>query len=92
MLSIPYFIFSGFTTCSYALCIPKENNKKELSALLDILISNVIDVDKAGNFKVEFERNLRNVHINDMSTGKLSSMKFEEGNIYVFYAHFIEST
>lgn len=88
--SIPYFIFSGFTNCSYTLCIPKENNKKELSALLDILISNVIDVDKAGNFKVDFERDLGNVHINDTSTEKLSSMKFEEGNIYVLYIHHIE--
>ena len=88
--SVPDFIFSGFTNCSYTLCIPKENNKRELSALLDILINNIIDVDETSNFKVDFERNLRNVHINDTSTEKLSSMKFEEGKIYVFYIHHIE--
>lgn len=88
--SIPYFIFSGYTICSYTLYIPKENKIKELSELCDILINNVIKVDEVGNFKVDFERNLRNVHINDTSTEKLSSMKFEEGNIYVFYTHHIE--
>lgn len=88
--SIPYFIFSGFTTCSYTLCIPKENNKKELSALLDILISNVIDVDKAGNFKVDFERDLRNVRKSDTSIEKISNMKLEESKVYVFYVHHIE--
>lgn len=85
--SVPGFIFSGFTTCSYTLCIPKENNKKELSALLDILINNIIDVDQVGNFKVDYKRDLRNVRRNDISTEKLSSMKFEEGNIYVFYIY-----
>ena len=85
--SVPHFIFSGFTTCSYTLCVPKENNKKELSALLDILISNVIDVDKAGNFKVDFERDLRNVRKSDTSIEKLSSMKLEESKVYVFYIH-----
>ena len=87
---VPDFIFSGFTNCSYTLCIPKENNKRELSALLDILINNVIDVDETSNFKIDFERDLRNVHTNDTSTEKLSSMKFEEGNIYVFYVHHTE--
>ena len=86
-LSVPYFIFSGFTTCSYTLCVPKENNKKELSALLDILISNVIDVDKAGNFNVDFERDLGNVRKSDTSIEKLSSMKLEESKVYVFYIH-----
>jgi len=85
--SIPDFIFSGFTCCSYTLCIPKENNKKELSALLDILINNVIDVDEVGNFKVDFERDLRNVRRSDVSTEKLSNMKLEEGKFYVFYVH-----
>ena len=88
--SIPYFIFSEDTNCSYTLCIPKENNKKELSALLDILINNVVDIDKTGNFKIDFERDLRNVYTNDTSTKKLSRMKFKEGNIYVFYIHHIE--
>lgn len=85
--SVPDFIFSGYTCCSYALYIPKENNTKELSALLDILIKNVIDVDEVGNFKVDFERDLRNVHESDTSTEKLSSMKLEEGKIYVFYVY-----
>lgn len=88
--SIPYFIFSEDTICSYTLYIPKENNKRELSALLDILINNVVDIDKTGNFKIDFERDLRNVSISDASTKKLSSMKFKEGNIYVFYIHHIE--
>lgn len=88
--SVPNFIFSGFTTCSYTLCIPKENNKKELSALLDILINNVIDVDETSNFKIDFERDLSNVRINDVSTEKLLNMKFEENEIYVFYIHHIE--
>lgn len=88
--SVPDFIFSGFANCSYTLCIPKENNKRELSALLDILINNAIDVDETGNFKIDFERDLSNVRTNDVSTEKLSSMKFEEGNIYVFYVHHIE--
>lgn len=87
---VPDFIFSGFTNCSYTLCIPKENNKIELSALLDILINNAIDVDETGNFKIDFERDLRNVRTNDASTEKLSSMEFEEGKIYVFYTHHIE--
>ena len=85
--SVPNFIFSGFITCSYTLCVPKENNKKELSALLDILISNVVDVDKAGNFKVDFERDLSNVRKSDTSIEKLSSMKLEESKFYVFYIH-----
>ena len=85
--SVPNFIFTEFTCCSYTLCIPKENNKKELSALLDILINNVIDVDEVGNFKVDFERDLRNVCRSDVSTEKLSNMKLEEGKIYVFYIH-----
>lgn len=88
--SVPDFIFSGFTNCSYTLCIPKENNKRELSALLDILINNAIDVDDTGNFKIDFERDLSNVRTNDVSTEKLSSMEFEEGKIYVFYTHHIE--
>lgn len=88
--SVPDFIFSGFTNCSYTLCIPKENNKRELSVLLDILINNAIDVDDTGNFKIDFERDLSNVRTNDVSTEKLSSMEFEEGKIYVFYTHHIE--
>ena len=88
--SVPYFIFSGFINCSYTLCIPKENNKKELLALLDILINNAIDVDETGNFEIDFERDLRNVRTKDASTEKLSSMEFEEGKIYVFYTHHIE--
>ena len=87
---VPDFIFSGFTNCSYTLRVPKENNKRELSALLDILINNVIDVDETSNFKIDFERDLRNVRTNDASTEKLSSMEFEEGKIYVFYTHHIE--
>lgn len=85
--SVPYFIFSEFTTCSYILCIPKENNIKELSELCDILINNIIDADKVGNFKIAFERNLRNVRTNDISTEKLLNMKLKEGKIYVFYIH-----
>ena len=85
--SIPDFIFSGYTNCSYTLYIPKENKIKELSELCDILINNVLDVDKVGNFKVDFERDLRNVRENDTSTEKLSSMKLEEGKIYIFYIH-----
>lgn len=88
--SVPGFIFSGFTTCSYTLCIPKENNKKELSALLDILINNVIDVDETGYFKIDFERDLSNVCISDVSTEKLLNMKLEEDKIYIFYVHHIE--
>ena len=85
--SVPDFIFSGFTNCSYTLCIPKENKIKELSALCDILINNVIDVDEVGNFEVDFERDLKNVRKSDTSTEKLSSMKLEEGKVYVFYIH-----
>ena len=87
---VPDFIFSGFTNCSYTLCIPKENNKKELSALLDILISNAVDVDQEGNFKIDFERDLSNVRISDVSTEKLLNMKLEEDKIYIFYVHHIE--
>lgn len=85
--SVPDFIFSGFTCCSYTFCIPKENDIKELSVLLDILINNVLDVDEAGNFEVDYERVLGNVRKNDKSTEKLSGMKLEEGKIYVFFVH-----
>lgn len=82
---VPDFIFSGFTNCSYTICIPKENNIKELSALCDILINNEIDTEENGNFKVDYEKDLSNVRESDTSTEKLSSMKLEEGKIYVFY-------
>lgn len=85
--SVPDFIFSGFTTCSFSLSIPRENNIKELSTLLDILINNVIDTDDVGNFTVDLERDLMNVRKDDRTTEKLSSMKIEEGKIYVFYIH-----
>ena len=87
---VPDFIFSGFTNCSYTLCVPKENNKKELSALLDILINNIIDVDETGYFKIDFERDLSNVRISDVSTEKLLHMKLEEDKIYVFCIHHTE--
>lgn len=85
--SVPNFISSAFTNCSYTLCIPKENNIKELSVLCDILINNVIDIDEVGNFVVDFEKDLSNVRESDTSTEKLSGMKLEEGKIYVFYVH-----
>ena len=85
--SVPDFIFAGFTNCSYTICIPKENNIKELSVLCNILINNVIYVDEVGNFKIDFERDLGNVRKSETSTEKLSSMKLEEGKICVFYIH-----